>query len=47
LESFCPGYTRTEAAAAAILDWLVTHESPSPVMVEALRALLAGQDPGE
>lgn len=47
LESFCPGYTGNVAAASAILDWLESHESPSSVMVQALRALLAGQDPGE
>ncbi|WP_045234429.1 hypothetical protein [Deinococcus pimensis] len=43
IATFCPGYTRNVAAAAAILDWLVTHRSPAPIMVEAIRGLLAIQ----
>lgn len=46
LASFCPGYEHNVVAARALLDWLVTHGTPSPVMVEAVQALLTEPDTG-
>lgn len=45
--SFCLGYAHNVEAAQAMLEWLVEHEEPSAVMVEAVRSLLAGKHPSE
>ncbi|MGL4174415.1 MAG: hypothetical protein ACRCTR_10185 [Actinomycetota bacterium] len=45
IESFCLGYERNREAAETMLKWLVEHERPSEVMVQAVQSLLTGEHP--